>query len=101
MPEEQAYYAAAFAPLGVDRFHVLALPLKNRNRPYKRGKTLSESLQIMAGMSRGGHLDPEVFALFLRSGVHLAYARRYMRPEQIDVVDVEAVLARPEVPAAA
>lgn len=71
------------------------------DRPYKRGKTLSESLQIMAGMSRGRHIDPDVFALFLRSGVYLDYARRHMRPEQIDGVDIDALLARPDAPAAA
>lgn len=71
------------------------------DRPYKRGKTLSESLRIMAGMSRGGHIDPDVFALFLRSGVYLEYARRHMRPEQIDTVDIEACLSVGGQPAAA
>ena len=39
------------------------------------------------------HIDADLFALFVRSGVYLDYARQFMRPEQIDVVDVEAVLA--------
>ncbi|MBL8302904.1 MAG: HD domain-containing protein, partial [Ideonella sp.] len=64
------------------------------DRPYKRGKTLTESLQIMARMSEGAHIDADVFALFLRSGVYLEYARRFLRPEQIDEVDITRFLPR-------
>lgn len=64
------------------------------DRPYKKGKTLSEALGIMAGMCRGAHIDPELFGLFLRSGIHADYARRFLKSEQIDAVDVEAVLAK-------
>lgn len=68
------------------------------DRPYKPPKTLSESLGIMASMCRGGHLDPELYRYFVRSGVWLDYARTFMRPEQIDAVDVEALAcaAQPE-----
>ena len=62
------------------------------DRPYKRGKTLSESLRIMQRMMWRQHIDPELFALFLRAGVYLDYARRYLQPEQIDAVDIEALL---------
>lgn len=62
------------------------------DRPYKKGKTLSEAVQIMSRMAREQHIDRDIFALFLRSGVYLDYARRFMRPEQIDKVDVEAAL---------
>ncbi|MWV16867.1 HD domain-containing protein [Pseudomonas sp. L-22-4S-12] len=64
------------------------------DRPYKKGKTLTESLQIMAGMCRGGHIDPQLFGLFLRAGIHQNYAERFLRPEQIDAVDVDAILAK-------
>ncbi|WP_271411759.1 HD domain-containing phosphohydrolase [Pseudomonas sp. Q1-7] len=64
------------------------------DRPYKKGKTLSESLGIMGGMCRGGHIDPDLFGLFIRSGVYLDYARRFLTPEQIDEVDEAAVLAK-------
>ncbi|MCM8596578.1 HD domain-containing phosphohydrolase [Accumulibacter sp.] len=63
------------------------------DRPYKKGKTLSEALAIMSRMQREQHIDPDLFALFLRAGVHAEYARRFMRPEQIDAVDVEGLLA--------
>lgn len=62
------------------------------DRPYKTAKTLSESLRILAFMSRDGHVDPEVFVLFLESGVYLEYARRFLRPEQIDRVDLRQLI---------
>ncbi|MDE2585383.1 MAG: HD domain-containing protein, partial [Betaproteobacteria bacterium] len=63
------------------------------DRPYKKGKTLSESLAIMARMKRNGHIDPELFDLFVSAGVYRDYATRYLRPEQIDTVDETALLA--------
>ncbi|WP_298016987.1 HD domain-containing phosphohydrolase [uncultured Castellaniella sp.] len=62
------------------------------DRPYKAPKSLSESLRIMASMCREGHLDPDLFRYFVRSRVWLDYARAHMRPEQIDEVDVEAMV---------
>lgn len=63
------------------------------DRPYKSGKTLSQALAIMVRMAAEGHIDRELFALFLRAGVHRDYAERYLAHEQIDAVDVEALLA--------
>ena len=63
------------------------------DRPYKKGKKLSEALAIMARMRREHHVDPELFELFLRAGIHRRYADRHLRPEQIDEVDIERLLA--------
>jgi len=63
------------------------------DRPYKKAKTLSESIRIMSFMCRDGHICPDLFALFLRSGVYLEYARAFLAPEQIDDVDVAQYLA--------
>ena len=60
------------------------------DRPYKQGKTLSEAIGIMDAMCRDGHIDPELFELFLTSGVYRRYAERYMLPSQFDEVDVSA-----------
>ena len=62
------------------------------DRPYKTAKTLSESLRILAFMSRDGHLDPEVFVLFLESGAYMEYAHRFLRPDQIDAVDLRQLI---------
>ncbi|HUI18554.1 MAG TPA: HD domain-containing phosphohydrolase [Alphaproteobacteria bacterium] len=62
------------------------------DRPYKRGKTLSESFAIMAQMRDSAHIDPDVFELFLKGGVYREYAERFLAPEQIDAVEPEKFL---------
>jgi hypothetical protein len=66
------------------------------DRPYKKGKTLSEALKIMSFMKRDQHIDPDLFDLFLTSGVYRRYAERFLRPEQIDAVDVSQYVSRPQ-----
>jgi len=65
------------------------------DRPYKKGKTLSEAIKIMSFMKKDQHIDPELFDLFLRAGVYREYAERYMNPEQIDAVDIAQYLPEP------
>ncbi len=64
------------------------------DRPYKKGKTLSEALNIMVGMCKDAHIDPQLFALFIRAGIYRRYAERFMQPEQIDQVDEQMVLEK-------
>jgi HD domain len=59
------------------------------DRPYKKSKSLSEAIEILWGFKRRGHIDADVFDLFLTSGVYLRYARRFLAPELIDAVDIE------------
>ncbi|HKU86804.1 MAG TPA: HD domain-containing phosphohydrolase [Casimicrobiaceae bacterium] len=66
------------------------------DRPYKKGKTLSESLRIMARMRDERHIDPDLFELFLTSGVYRQYAAKHLTPAQLDDVDVAAFLRRPD-----
>ena len=63
------------------------------DRPYKKGKTLSEAIKIMGFMQKDQHIDAELFALFLRSGTYRDYAERYMPKELIDEVDIHAYLS--------
>lgn len=63
------------------------------DRPYKRGKTLSESLMLMANMCRNGHIDPDLFRLFICHDLPRQYGERFLAPEQIDAVDEGAILA--------
>jgi response regulator RpfG family c-di-GMP phosphodiesterase len=61
--------------------------LTAKDRPYKKGKTLSESLQILGGFRMRNHIDPDLFDIFIRRKVYLEYANRFMDPAQIDEVD--------------
>lgn len=50
--------------------------LTARDRPYKKGKTLAEAMEVLSAMVRERHLDPDLFALFVRERIHVAYARQ-------------------------
>lgn len=58
------------------------------DRPYKKAKTLSEAIRIMSFMVKDKHIDPDVFRLFLSSGIYQQYAEQYLNPVQIDEVDI-------------
>jgi len=61
--------------------------LSAKDRPYKKGKTLTECLQILGKMKQGNHIDPDLFDLFVSEKVYLRYANEYLDPDQIDEVD--------------
>jgi len=61
--------------------------LTAKDRPYKRGKTLSESLKILGNFKLNGHIDPDLFDVFVRKKVYLRYAEQFLDPDQIDKVD--------------
>ncbi len=61
--------------------------LTAKDRPYKRGKTLSESLRILGNFRLNGHVDPDLFDVFVRKKVYLRYAEQFLDRDQIDDVD--------------
>jgi hypothetical protein len=65
--------------------------LTAKDRPYKQGKTLSESLTILGKFKLNGHIDPDLFDVFVREKVYLDYARMFLSPEQIDEVDLSKI----------
>jgi HD-GYP domain-containing protein (c-di-GMP phosphodiesterase class II) len=61
--------------------------LSAKDRPYKDPKKLSEILHIMQKMKNSGHLDPDVYELFIQSGVYMDYAKEYLDKDQIDEIN--------------
>ena len=61
--------------------------LTARDRPYKKGKTLTESLQILGKFKEGGHIDADLFDVFIRRKVYRRYAEQFLDANQIDRVD--------------
>lgn len=70
-----------------DIFEALTAP----DRPYKSGKSLAEAVTILGRMTLKGHIDPDLFDVFVREKVYLQYAIEYMEPAQIDEVDEAAI----------
>ncbi|MBF0422651.1 MAG: GAF domain-containing protein [Magnetococcales bacterium] len=65
------------------------------DRPYKEPKTLSQAIKIMSFMKKDGHIDPDLFDIFLREGVYKIYGTRYLQPFQIDQVDITPYMTTP------
>lgn len=55
------------------------------DRPYKQAMTLSQALTVMRKMRDSGHIDPDLFDVFVRERVHLRYARQFLKPAQLDL----------------
>ncbi len=61
--------------------------LTSEDRPYKKAKTLSETLTILGNMKLDNHIDPDIFDLFIRNKVYLKYAKKFLDPKLIDQID--------------
>jgi HD-GYP domain-containing protein (c-di-GMP phosphodiesterase class II) len=61
--------------------------LTARDRPYKQGMKLSQAMGIMHKFRMGGHIDPDLFDVFVNEQVYLRYAEQFLDPWQIDAVN--------------
>ena len=64
------------------------------DRPYKQGMSLSKSLDILANFARNGHIDPNLFEVFVQSGTYRRYGEKFLNAGQVDEVNEAAVLAK-------
>ena len=58
------------------------------DRPYKPGMKLSQAIGIMKKFKANGHIDPDLFDIFLQKGVYKRYAEQFLDPWQIDEVNL-------------
>jgi len=58
------------------------------DRPYKPSMKLSQAMRIMDDFRRGGHIDPDLFEVFVQSGVYRRYGEQFLSPEQLDEVQL-------------
>ena len=61
--------------------------LTSKDRPYKKAKTLSETLHILGKMKLDNHIDADIFDLFIREKIYLKYAEKFLESQQIDEID--------------
>ena len=58
------------------------------DRPYKPGMKLSQAMGIMKTFKDNGHIDPDLFDVFLQKGIYKRYAEQFLDPWQIDEVNL-------------
>ncbi len=66
--------------------------LTSVDRPYKVPKKLSQVLSIMQDMKNTGHIDPDIYEVFIKSKVYREYAKQYLQKEQLDEFNDEIYL---------
>lgn len=64
-----------------DVFEALSAP----DRPYKKPLPLSQIYAIMGEMVKEGHLDPNLYEVFIKEKVALRYAQNHCSPSQVDM----------------
>jgi HD-GYP domain-containing protein (c-di-GMP phosphodiesterase class II) len=62
------------------------------DRPYKKAKPVSVAIDILHKMVLDNHIDRDCFELFLREGVYLEYAQKFLAADQVDSVDLDQYL---------
>jgi len=77
-----------------DVFEALTAP----DRPYRNPMTVSEAVEALRDMVKQGHLDADLFEVFVRERVHLIYAREQLRPEQLDEATFDEIARLPGAP---
>jgi HD-GYP domain-containing protein (c-di-GMP phosphodiesterase class II) len=65
--------------------------LTAKDRPYKKAMSLSQSLTILGRMKLDGHVDPDLFDVFVWEKIYLKYANEHLAAGQIDDVDLEQI----------
>lgn len=59
------------------------------DRPYKKANSLSIAMKILFYMAQDDELDRGLVKFFYESGLYLEYAKKSLKPEQIDEVDID------------
>lgn len=59
--------------------------LSASDRPYKRGKTVTEVKKILGFMVKDQHVDKDISDMFFNSDLFFKYINAYYKPYQIDI----------------
>ena len=65
--------------------------LTAKDRPYKKGKTLSQAMRILGFMKNDAHIDVDLFDIFVKEKIYLQYAEGLLDPDQIDEVQIKII----------
>lgn len=68
--------------------------LTSSDRPYKKAKTLAESIDIMTDMVTSGHIDPKLYLIFLEQKIYQRYASQFLDATQQSQVDLDQHIQR-------
>lgn len=58
--------------------------LTAHDRPYKAPMKISQAISIMNNFRNNGHIDPDLYDVFIEQGVYRIYGDKFLAPEQLD-----------------
>ena len=61
------------------------------DRPYKKAMPLSRALKILGQMTLEGHIDEDLFNLFISKKIYLTYAKKFLAKESIDPINLNEI----------
>lgn len=61
------------------------------DRPYKKSMPLSQAVRILGQMKLDGHIDPDLFDVFIHAKVYQQYAQEYLEKDLLDLVDLNQI----------
>jgi len=59
------------------------------DRPYKKGKKLSEATKILGFMAKDGEIDGDLLGFFYDTGLYKEYAKENLQENQMDFDDIK------------
>jgi hypothetical protein len=65
--------------------------LSASDRPYKKAMPLSQCLAILGEMKLSGHIDPDLFDVFMHEKIYMTYAIQHLDRQSIDDIDVNKI----------
>ncbi|BDT67490.1 hypothetical protein os1_16660 [Comamonadaceae bacterium OS-1] len=63
--------------------------LTSTGRPYRPRMKLSKALEVMVRLAKSGHVDADLFDVFMRQGVYREFGERFLSAEQMDLPSSE------------
>jgi HD-GYP domain-containing protein (c-di-GMP phosphodiesterase class II)/phosphoribosyl 1,2-cyclic phosphodiesterase len=63
--------------------------LTAHDRPYKDANSLNQSMKILSFMAKDNELDKDLIKFFVKKGLHMKYAKKYLMPSQFDDITVD------------
>ncbi|MCL9685147.1 HD family phosphohydrolase [Legionella maioricensis] len=61
------------------------------DRPYKKAMPLSQALSILGKMKVEGHIDPDLFDVFMHAKIYEHYAEEYLDRAMYDAIDFSKI----------
>ncbi|SMF09036.1 HD family phosphohydrolase [Desulfovibrio gilichinskyi] len=58
--------------------------LTAKDRPYKKPMKIAQAIKILGFMEKDNHIDPDIYGLFLDSGLYMEYAKAELDPSQFE-----------------